>query len=66
MLLQMILPAEPFAAGGAGVRPDAAMDELVPGEFFISCKGLIATRLVAGKRPLAGVNPDVVLELAVV
>lgn len=66
VLLEVILPAKPFTAGGAGVRPDAAVDELVSGEFFISCKGLIATRLVAGEGPFASVDTDVVLELAVV
>lgn len=62
----MILPAEALPATVTGMGSDASVYQLVSSEFFITCKCFVATRLIAPERPLAGMNPQVVLELAVV
>lgn len=66
VLLKVVLAAESLSAAGANMRPDPGVDQLVPGELFIASESFIAIRVVTSEGPFAGVDADVVLELAVV
>lgn len=66
VFLEVIFAAEALATTCASMRPDTCMYHSVARELFVSCEGLVTVGVVAYEGSFAGVDPDVVLELAVV
>lgn len=66
VFLEVVLAAEPFAAGVARVRPDACVDELVSGELLVARERLVAIRMIAPEWPLASMNSHMSPQLSVV
>lgn len=63
MLLEVVLPPEPFPALPARVRPQAAVDPLVPRQLLVAGESFPAVFLVAPERPFTYQQEKTNLEL---
>lgn len=66
VFLQVVFAAKLFATTGTLVRPVARVDQLVSGQLLVSGESFTTMVIIALKWPLASVNADVILQLAVV